>query len=111
MTEEFYFSVSPGTRADTGHRVRGAKFGDGYAQFAKDGINARASRWTVEMANLTEDKYYEVTAFLDRNAGRSFYWTPPTNRRGRYMCKGYSEEPALGDLCSLSATFEETFAP
>src|SRR6185312_16389645 len=48
----FDFECSAGTTGDVKHAVRKAKFGDGYGQIAKDGINSRSSVWTVQMQNL-----------------------------------------------------------
>lgn len=112
MTETFYFDCSAGTSGDVKHSLRRAKFGDGYGQVAKNGINARASVWTVNMPNLREDDSMTVVDFLDRNAGRSFYWTPPRSiTQGRFMCSAYTLTPVEFGLQSINATFEEVFFP
>lgn len=112
MTDTFLYDVSPGTKADVTHSVRAAKFGDGYSQFAKDGIHARNSTWSVEMVNLDDDTANEVADFFDRNAGRSFYWIPPRKlEQGRYLCSEYSITPTEYRGQSISATFEEVWFP
>lgn len=112
MTDTFTFDASPGTAGAVKHRVRRAQFGDGYSQATKDGINARISSWTVAMTNLREDDALQVTDFLDRNAGQSFYWTPPRSiTQGRFMCSDYTLTPVEFGLQSISATFDEVFFP
>ncbi len=112
MTDTFIWNVSPGTTGTVTHRVRKAQFGDGYAQVVKDGINTRASSWSIAMNNLPEDDALEVTSFLDRNAGRSFHWSPPRSiTQGWFICSDYTLTPVEFGLQSISATFEEVFFP
>lgn len=112
MTDTFLFECSPGTAGDIVQNVRTAGFGDGYTQAAKNGINARSSRWTVVLSNLSEDASDAVTAFLDAHAGQSFYWTPPrSNRQGYFMCTTYTLTPVEFGMQSISADFEEVFFP
>lgn len=108
----FEFECSAGTAGDIKHAVRRAKFGDGYGQAVKDGINARASSWAVAMPNRPEDDAQEITDWLDARAGQSFFWTPPrSNTQGRFMCSAYTLTPVEFGLQSINATFEEVFFP
>lgn len=112
MTDTFYFDCSAGTVGNVVHAVRRARFGDGYGQIVKNGINARASVWTVAMQNLSEDDSAVVVDFLDAHVGRSFYWTPPrTIKPGYFTCSQYTLTPVEFGLQSISATFEEVFFP
>ena len=112
MTDTFNFECSAGTAGDVTHNVSVTKFGDGYAQFAKNGINARSSVWTVAMQNLPEDDCAMVTDFLDTHAGQSFFWTPPRSiKRGLFLCSKYTLTPVEFGLQSITATFEEVFFP
>lgn len=112
MTDVFYFECSEGTRADVVHAVKRAKFGDGYSQIAKNGINSRQDTWSVVLNNLPEDDCALVMDFLDRNVGRPFQWTPPrSTRTGLYTCSAYSPTPVLFGLQSITATFEFFAAP
>lgn len=107
MTDTFDFPCTVGTAGDTKLRIKRARFGDGYQQVAKDGLNARVSQWTIQTPPMPEDDAAEVTDFLDRNTGRPFYWTPPgRSEPSRFFCAGYTEAPALGRLTSITATFE-----
>jgi phage-related protein len=112
MTDTFYFDCSAGTAGDVTQNVRTAGFGDGYLQAAKNGINARSSRWTVVLRNLSEDDCYWVAQFLDAHAGQSFYWTPPRSiTQGRFMCSAYTLTPVEFGMQTITATFQEVFFP
>lgn len=112
VTDTFYFDCSAGTAGDVKHAVRKAKFGDGYGQITKNGINARASVWTVAMQNLREDNGQEIADWLDAHVGQSFYWTPPrSSKQGRFTCSAYTLTPVEFGLQSINATFEEVFFP
>ena len=112
MTDTFNFECSAGTAGAVTHNVSVTKFGDGYAQFAKNGINARGSQWSVTIANMQQAQSDAVTGFIDAHAGKSFFWTPPRSiKRGLFLCSKYTLTPVEFGLQSITATFEEVFFP
>ena len=111
MTETFTWAPRIGPTGSVSFRTLDAKFGDGYAQVAGDGINARAESWPVTFQGSAA-KIAAIRAFLDRHGGtRSFLWTPPGGTEGYYKAKGYSPTAHDKFNSSISATFEQAFFP
>ena len=112
MADVFPFTVDAGTNGATTFRVKKAQFGDGYTQRAQDGINSSTRKWNITVAERYAFEMQPIKDFLDARAGaRSFLWTPPNGVQGFYICEGYSESPAVAGLTTLTAVFEEDFAP
>lgn len=110
-TEEFTWCPRINAEQEVTFRTRSAQFGDGYKQVSGDGINTRSQKWTLE---FTGDKEYiaAIKAFLDRHQGtRSFSWRPPLEPLGLYRCNTYTPTALGAGKHSLSATFEQAFAP
>ena len=108
------FNWSPtvqGFGGDTTLRVRKAQFGDGYTQRAADGLNNRASTYNLRFVGSAE-KISAIYEFFDAHAGAmSFFWTPPLRPQGRFVCEKYTEPTKDGDVYTITAQFEQTFAP
>ncbi|KWN77235.1 phage tail protein [Burkholderia stagnalis] len=112
MTETFQWAPTvQGYGGDTTLRVRKAGFGDGYTQRAADGLNNRQSTYNLRFVGKA-DKIAAILAFLDARAGAvSFYWTPPLRPQGLFVCEKYSEPEKEGSVYTITAQFEQTFAP
>lgn len=92
-------------------RVRKAQFGDGYAQRIPDGINNRASSYNLMFVGDAAT-IGAILAFLDAHAGAtSFYWTPLLRAQALFTCEKYSEPTKDGSAHTITATFDQTFAP
>jgi phage-related protein len=92
-------------------RVRKAQFGDGYAQRVSDGLNNRLSSFNLQFIGDAA-KISAILAFLDAHAGAtSFYWTPPLRMQLLFTCEKYTEPTKDGDVYTITATFDQTFAP
>ncbi|AFQ50450.1 phage tail protein [Burkholderia cepacia] len=108
------FNWSPtvqGFGGDTTLRVRKAEFGDGYTQRAADGLNNRVSTYTLRFVGSAA-KITEIFAFLDARAGAiSFFWSPPLRPQARFVCEKYTEPTKDGRVYTITAQFEQTFAP
>jgi phage-related protein len=95
----------------TTYRVRKAQFGDGYSQTVGDGINNAVSSWPLSFRGRSA-QITPVKAFLDAHAGFvSFYWTPPLGVQGLYRCESSTLQFMGVDMYTLTATFEQVFAP
>ncbi|CAN7613806.1 phage tail protein [Caballeronia sp. LjRoot34] len=91
--------------------VRKAQFGDGYAQRVADGINNRSSSFNLAFIG-DATKISAILAFLDAHLGSTgFLWTPPLRPQLMFTCETYSEPTKDGNVYSMSATFDQTFAP
>ena len=112
MTDTFIWSPTvEGFGGDTTLRVRKAGFGDGYTQRAADGLNNRVPSYSLRFVGKA-DKISAILAFLDAHAGAvSFFWTPPLRAQGRFVCEKYTEPVKNGNVYTITAQFEQTFAP
>jgi len=64
------------------------------------------------VTDVYSDELAPITAFLDAQQGyKSFYWTPPDGVQGLYRCATYQVTPAQANLRSLSAEFQQVYAP
>jgi phage-related protein len=92
-------------------RVRKAQFADGYTQRLQDGINNRASSYNLTFIDDAAT-ISAILAFLDTHAGAtSFYWTPLLRAQALFICETYSEPTKDGNAYTITATFDQTFAP
>lgn len=96
---------------DTAFRFRKAQYGDGYAQYAGDGINAIKQEWSLEFVG--DETYIKaIKTFLENHAGiKSFYWVPPLGTKNLFRCEGYKPSALGNGIYSLSCTFMQSFAP
>lgn len=101
-------------------RVRSAKFGDGYEQRAKSGLNSIDESFTVNFVNRTKATIDDLNKFFDDKAGvTSFDFTIPdtdnTTTTGektiRVVCKEWSTQYSNSDHYSMSASFERIYQP
>ena len=111
MPETFRWAPAPQAQGDTTFAVRKASFGDGYVQAVANGINNRSESWPLTFVG----DYVKITAikaFLDARGGsQSFYWTPPMGTQTLFRCEKYSRIMHSGMVCTLMATFEQSFTP
>ena len=93
-------------------RVLEAKFGDGYAQTAADGINNSMQSWPLTFQGYAKE-ITPIKQFLDRHQGwKAFRWTPPLETETFFKAKSYSLSAGVGfNNYILSVTFEESFKP
>lgn len=111
MPDVFGWKAINSTSGQATFRVRRAQFGDGYSQEAANGINNKVQSWPLQFAG-SEDEMQAIIDFFDACAGyRSFLWTPPLGKQGLYKVALYTPSPLGGPVYTISATFEEKFAP
>jgi len=109
--QTFAWAPAPEAQGDTTFAVRKATFGDGYTQSVADGINNRSESWPLTFVGGYA-KISAIKAFLDGMQGyRAFYWTPPMGAQALFRCEKYSRVAHTGTVYTLTATFEQSFAP
>lgn len=92
-------------------RVLVAQFGDGYSQEAEDGINNETQSWPLQFAGTLKE-IIAIRDFFRRHKGsRGFSWTTPLGDAGVFKVSAYSPALQGGDVWTISATFEQKFAP
>ena len=91
--------------------VRSTKFGDGYEQRVRFGLNQDPKEWTLEW-NVTEAVSDEIETFLEARAGaESFDWTPPSGGGTKWVCREWSRTLENYNNNSVQATFEQVAEP
>jgi phage-related protein len=104
--------ISQSSSGQYRNRVLQAQFGDGYDQSAPDGINNRASEWSVRYDNLTtSEKNTLVTALNTVGSWDYLTWAPPgeATKKFKVTRDGYSVNAVSGDLWNISFTLAEVF--
>lgn len=111
MTETFKFSTGLQTEGTINQKVQTSDFGDGYSQSTSIGINNQYEEWNVNFKGKAS-YINQIRDFLDRHEGdKSFYWTPPDGKQGRYRSTNYKINPLGGNAYELTSTFTQTFEP
>lgn len=94
-------------------KIRATKFGDGYEQRVKFGLNQNPKEWSLTFMVKTADAA-TIETFLDARAddAASFDWTPPdSNTSYRWKCEQWNKD-FLGDgFFKISATFKQLYEP
>jgi len=100
-----------GLSATTTLKVRKVTFGDGYTQRAPDGINNRSTSYQLTFVR-DATTITAILAFLDAHAGATaFYWTPLLRPQALFTCETYTEPVKDGNVYTITAQFDQTFAP
>lgn len=92
-------------------RVRMAKFGDGYEQRSKDGINVNPRKINLTWPNLSPAQKDLLINFVRARMGaQAFYWTPPGESTAiKVKCPSWTLRRASGPWWSISCEFVEVF--
>lgn len=93
---------------------RVVKFGDGYEQVLRFGLNQNPKTWDLTWENITEQQGDTIEAFLDARAadGDAFDWTPPDDATAyKWRCDSWSKTLPYCNLVNISATFRQVYEP
>jgi phage-related protein len=101
-----------GSSGSTTLKVRKAQFSDGYAQRTGDGLNNAVATFNLQFVN-DASTISAILAFLRAHGGATaFFWTPLLwAAPALFTCESFSEPTHDGDVYTISATFEQTYAP
>ncbi|MBL0319635.1 MAG: phage tail protein [Alphaproteobacteria bacterium] len=106
----FTYAPDYGATARREPRTKSVRFGDGYEQRQSDGINTNPEIWDLNFTNWSETDGNAIDDFLAaRGSIESFDWTPPGGSAGKFVCRNWSKSYVIGNLISISATFEQVF--
>jgi phage-related protein len=105
--------VEIGSSRTYNRRTLKAQFGDGYGQFADNGLNAKFETWDIMLAPLTIAERNTAMTSLDMIGGfGTLLWTPcndSTQKKYRVV-DGTIDEESLGNgLYKLSFKLEQRF--
>ena len=101
-----------GASKSSAPKVRTTRFGDGYEQRVRFGLNQDAKEWTLEWS-VTETESNEIEAFLEARAGsESFDWTPPdTSTSYKWVCSEWQKSIDYPFHVVIRAVFRQVFEP
>jgi|TARA_R100001463_G_scaffold92318_1_gene147073 phage-related protein len=87
--------------------VRNVRFGDGYSQRLRYGLNTDLKIWTLSWENISETDADTIEAFLEARAGAEhFDWSPPDETTTyKWICQEWEKQMASAGLNTLTATF------
>lgn len=90
-------------------RVRSARFGDGYEQRVRDGINTISDEWTLTFTG-SNPEVNAIEAFLEAHGGADhFIWKTPQEKTGKFVCRSWEFSRDRGVKSILSCKFEQVF--
>lgn len=93
--------------------IRATKFGDGYEQRVKFGLNQNAKEWSLTFMVSTTDAA-TIETFLDARAddAASFNWTPPDGATSyKWRCDQWTKELLSDNFFKINTTFRQVFEP
>jgi len=93
--------------------VRQAKFGDGYSQRARFGINDIDENWQVTFTNRDQTEADEIEDFFQERAGtQSFSWLPPgEDAEQSFIATEWNKSVPHAGLYTITATFQRSYDP
>lgn len=107
-------SVDRGFSRQVQHRVLTAKFGDGYEQRVKDGINTKNETFSANFNNRPASEINNIAKFFDNYSGKNFTLTV-TDYDGdtdiKVVCDTYSIMYPQEEVHSLNATLRRVYEP
>lgn len=92
---------------------RVVKFGDGYEQVLRFGLNQNPKTWNLTW-EVSETDADTIETFLDARAndGDAFDWTPPDSATSfKWRCDEWSKTIPYLNRASISATFRQVYEP
>ena len=92
------------------HRVLTAKFGDGYEQRVRDGINTKNETFSLSFNNRSSDEVNLIAGFLDYKAGLNFDFTVGTETL-KVVCETYDLIYLYDEIYSLQTNFRRVYEP
>ena len=110
---KFQWIPSYNSNAKFSPRVKTLKFGDGYEQRLRDGINNNLIRMDLRFEGRTLQESAAIMHFLEtRNGVEAFLFVPPApyNSQRKFKCSDWDHSLQFFNNHSISAVFEEVTA-
>ena len=93
------------------YKTKRARFGNGYAQSAPDGINSVMDAWTLVFENLTTTERNQLVSILDSIQSWDYLtWQAPGDAgTKRWLLNDGWSESTTGNLWTISFDVEQTY--
>jgi phage-related protein len=114
-TSGFMFIPSYGSNLDTQTRKVEAKFGDGYSQRQRDGINSNSHTWKLSFENRSDREARALSNFIEDKGGvDNFQLLLPANRLVidpylKYVATNPQTNTQSFNINNISADFMQVF--
>lgn len=114
-TQTFTWTPSTGFSVEHTPRVSKAKFGDGYSQRTRYGINTVDIAWNLTFVNQSISKAKEIVDFLTYHGGTEYFYFIPyfnvhegeTSTTYKVICSEWSVEYTSPISKTITAKFEK----
>lgn len=108
--ETFHWQVAPNMSEKAEPKIKIVKFGDGYEQRCKDGINNDLRSYSVTLKVAREDAQH-INDFFTRHGGlHAFKWIESNSHRLiTVKCPTWTSN-VMNTVTTITATFEEVVA-
>jgi phage-related protein len=106
-------SIAPvyGSQKSSQPSVRTVRYGDGYSQRLRYGLNQDAKQWSLTW-EVSETNADTIETFLEARAGaESFDWTTPDGSTGKWICQQWNKTIPYVNRATITATFIQVFEP
>lgn len=109
--DPYYWGVSSATTGDSTATLLRQKYGDGYAQVARDGFSQPEDSVKIDVSPIPRELASDIYAFLRAQAtfGKPFFWTPPAPMEPvavLWTCERYGWKRAGGEIVGITAEFQ-----
>lgn len=111
--------IDRGLSRQAQQRVLVARFGDGYEQRVRDGVNTKTENFNISFNNRSADEVNLIAAYLDSKAALSFTLVITdtfssgslTTSSIKVVCDGYQIQYGHTDYHSLTTTLRRVYEP
>ena len=106
----FFWKPSYGVQVSNTPRAKSIRFGDGYEQRFRDGINNNLLILSISFDSVEEKEATAISHFLDDKGGvDDFFYLPPSPHQvlSKFICREWQTVFNFDNNFSVSATFEQ----
>jgi len=103
-----------GLQRRVAHRVLTSKFGDGYEQRVRDGINTKEDTFSISFKNRPAEEINLIAAYLDSKAGLNFSMIVDSlngNETIQVTSEQYEITYQYEEIYSLATTLRRVYEP
>ena len=110
---QFFWTPSYSSNINSTPKVKSIKFGDGYEQRIRDGINSILLEIDIGFENRDIDEATAITHFFhEKESTKSFLFvpSPPYNLIKKFVCRSWNNRNEFYNNHTITAKFEEVSA-
>jgi phage-related protein len=102
---------APGSTVTTTPRVRLVRFGDGYSQRTRDGLNTIERERRLIWREIPKAHAHAIVAFLEARGGAEAFWYtfPGEPAPEKVICPSWSEQPEAVNVSTVTAAFQRVY--